>query len=59
MKVYRKLTPSGVIADGAWLTEEEIPETLRDRSYARFFAEDTDTIEVEMTEDEFEHARQL
>jgi hypothetical protein len=54
MKAYRVLTPSGVIADGLWRTKEEIPKRIPDRWEFYFSPDDTEIIEVEVEESEFD-----
>jgi hypothetical protein len=44
-KVFRVLTPSGVIADGFWERREDIPARIPDRFNNYFNTEDAEIIE--------------
>ena len=44
--MFRVKTPSGVIADGAWRTREEIPARIPDRSNHYFDTSEEEIFEV-------------
>jgi hypothetical protein len=52
-KIFKVKTPHGVFADGEWAAREDIPDVLMDRWEHRFFVEDGEIVEVEISNAEF------
>ena len=57
MKAWKVILPIGVEADGIWKNRTDIPEVWFDRGDGRFFTEDGDVKEVEVTEKEYRSIR--
>lgn len=49
--VFRVKCPSGCFVEGGWTDKNKIPEVLRDGFNVRFFVDDGEIVQEEVTEE--------
>jgi hypothetical protein len=55
MTVFRVKCPSGVFTEGVWTDKLQIPQVWRDGFNVRFFVDDGEIVQEEVTEERYRY----